>query len=133
MLILQRYLEVLESRQTLVRELSEKHSIPGFDHDLSEDEIRDFEERLEEAVVAQSSKIAKIKSEAQAAEQERYDRIQALKSEQAGDERAKRSTVDQIVSGDGSGFTCGRSVYADTFVIWTACLQYADRSTESGN
>lgn len=79
-----------------MRELSEKHSIPGYDHDLTEDEMRDFEERLEEAVVAQTSKIDKIKSEARAAEQEKQAKIQELRSEQAGDAQAKRTTAEQI-------------------------------------
>lgn len=45
-----------------MRELSEKHSIPGYDHDLTEDEIREFEDKLDDAIVQQSSRIEKIKA-----------------------------------------------------------------------
>jgi hypothetical protein len=33
---------------TLIRELSEKHDIPGYDHDLSDHEMQVFEEKLED-------------------------------------------------------------------------------------
>ena len=52
---------MLEQRKALVRDLAEKHGIAGYDHDLSDAEIKAFEEKLDEAVVAQQKKIEKIK------------------------------------------------------------------------
>lgn len=57
----QRHLDLLESRKTLIRDLSEKHSIPGYDHELSDREMLDFEEKMEEAIVTQQNKLEKIK------------------------------------------------------------------------
>ncbi|KAM0789720.1 hypothetical protein ACM66B_006577 [Microbotryomycetes sp. NB124-2] len=85
----------LESRQALVRELSERHSIPGFDHDLTEEEIAEFEDKLESSVVQHTSKIEQIKNEAKTAEAKKQQAIQALRSEKAADERAKQSLQQQ--------------------------------------
>ena len=57
----QRHESNLEARQALIKELGQKHSIPGFDHDLTEEEIRELEDKLEEAIVQHTSKIEKIK------------------------------------------------------------------------
>jgi DNA repair protein RAD50 len=52
---------MLEARKSLIRELSEKHDIPGYDHELNEREMQEFEEKMEEVIVAQQRKIEKIK------------------------------------------------------------------------
>ena len=57
----QRHKEVIEYRQRLVRDLSVKHNIPGFDHSLAPAEMDDFVDRLEQAIVAQSIKIDQMK------------------------------------------------------------------------
>lgn len=58
----QRHLDLLEARKVLVRDLSEKHNIPGFNRELlSVDDMNEFEEKLEEAISAQQAKIEKIK------------------------------------------------------------------------
>ncbi|GAA5936924.1 hypothetical protein JCM1841_001408 [Sporobolomyces salmonicolor] len=93
----QRHLDMIEARKTLVRDLSEKHNIPGYDRDiLSEHEMDEFEEKLEEAIAAQQRKIEKIKSDARETESQYQDQIQALKSARAADERAKRTIGEQI-------------------------------------
>ncbi|GAA5930091.1 MRX complex DNA-binding subunit [Sporobolomyces koalae] len=93
----QRHLDLQEARKTLVRELSEKHSIPGYDRELlSEADTNDFEEKLEEAISIQQAKIDKIKSEARATEAKYQEEIQNLKSARAADDRAKRTIGDQI-------------------------------------
>ncbi|GAA5991630.1 hypothetical protein JCM5350_007782 [Sporobolomyces pararoseus] len=93
----QRHLDLLEARKVLVRDLSEKHNIPGFNRELlSEDDMNQFEERLEECISAQQGKIEKIKSEARATESKFQDEIQALKSARAADDRAKRTIGEQI-------------------------------------
>jgi DNA repair protein RAD50 len=56
-----RHTDLLESRKALIRDLAEKHNIPGYDHELSDREMAEFEEKLEEATVAQQRKIEKIK------------------------------------------------------------------------
>lgn len=59
---LQRHLDLLEARKVLVRDLAEKHNIPGFDRNLlSEADMNEFEEKLEESISAQQAKIEKIK------------------------------------------------------------------------
>lgn len=113
---------MLEQRKALVRDLAEKHGIAGYAHELSDAEIKAFEEKLDEAVVAQQKKIEKIKvrsrkravlslargstmltwpchpqSDARAAENKYQDEIQALKSAKAADERAKATIAEQIV------------------------------------
>lgn len=57
----QRYDENKTNRQKLIQETATRHSIPGYDHDLSDDEIAEFVERLEAAITAQSKKIDGIK------------------------------------------------------------------------
>lgn len=57
----QRHIDLLESRKALIRDLSEKHNIPGYDHELSDREMAEFEEKMEEAIVAQQRKVDKIK------------------------------------------------------------------------
>ncbi|KAK4051618.1 DNA repair protein rad50 [Microbotryomycetes sp. JL201] len=91
----ERHATNLESRQALVRELSGRHAIPGFDHDLTEEEIAEFEDKLEASVVQHTSKIEQMKNEAKTAEGKKQQAIQALRSEKAADERAKLSMQQQ--------------------------------------
>lgn len=58
---MQRHQDMLEARKTLIRELSEKHDIPGYDHDLSDHEMQVFEEKLEDTIHAQQKKLDKVK------------------------------------------------------------------------
>ena len=53
--------ENVEARQTLVRELSVKHRIPGYEHELSDEEMAEFEDKMDEAIAAQKTKIDKLK------------------------------------------------------------------------
>ncbi|POY72024.1 DNA repair protein RAD50 [Rhodotorula taiwanensis] len=92
----QRHQDLLEARKTLIRELSEKHEIPGYDHDLSDHEMQAFEEKLEDTIHAQQKKLEKIKNDARSAEGKLQDRIQDLKSKRAADERAKENIAAQI-------------------------------------
>ncbi|GAA5829449.1 hypothetical protein JCM5353_001337 [Sporobolomyces roseus] len=93
----QRHLDLLDARKVLIRDLSEKHNIPGFNRELlSEADMNEFEEKLEESISAQQAKIEKIKSEARATESKYQEEIQALKSARAADDRAKRTIGDQI-------------------------------------
>ena len=57
----QRHKEVIDYRHRLIRDLSVKHEIPGFDHNLSQDEMDDFVDRLEQAIVTQSTQIDHLK------------------------------------------------------------------------
>ncbi len=57
----QRHKEVIDYRHRLIRDLSLKHNIPGFDHNLSPSEMDDFVDRLEQNIVNQSNKIDHIK------------------------------------------------------------------------
>ncbi|GAA5908969.1 hypothetical protein JCM8208_007130 [Rhodotorula glutinis] len=110
----QRYQDMLEQRKALVRDLAEKHGIAGYDHDLSDAEIKAFEEKLDEAVVAQQKKIEKIKNEARAAENKYQDEIQSLKSAKAADERAKATIADQIRSANARIANISRQLDATT-------------------
>ncbi|SCZ98307.1 BZ3500_MvSof-1268-A1-R1_Chr3-2g06284 [Microbotryum saponariae] len=93
----QRHEENVEMRQMLVRELSVKHGIDGYDHDrLGEEEIREFEEKLDEAIAEQAAKVDKIKRTARTNEQQMQAEIQTLKSAQAADESAARTIAQQI-------------------------------------
>ncbi|KAK4056438.1 DNA repair protein rad50 [Microbotryomycetes sp. JL221] len=91
----ERHLTNLENLQNLVKELSLKHGILGFDHDLNQEEIQDFEDKLENAILVQSTKIEKIKNEAKVVEGQKQQKIQELKSEKAADERAKQTLQTQ--------------------------------------
>ena len=58
----QRHAEVLKQRQSLIHELGEKHSIPGYaGHRLSDEEIAEFEQKMDEAINRQTTKIERIK------------------------------------------------------------------------
>lgn len=57
----QRHQDLLEARKSLIRELSEKHEIPGYDHGLSDHEMQNFEEQVESSIVAQQRKLDRIK------------------------------------------------------------------------
>lgn len=57
----QRHQDLLEARKSLIRELAEKHEIPGYDHSLSDHEMQNFEEQLESSIVAQQRKLDRIK------------------------------------------------------------------------
>ncbi|GAA5876452.1 hypothetical protein JCM3774_003780 [Rhodotorula dairenensis] len=92
----QRHQDMLEARKTLIRELSEKHDIPGYDHDLSDHEMQAFEEKLEDTIHAQQKKLDKIKNDARAAESKLQDHIQDLRSKRAADEQAKANVAAQI-------------------------------------
>lgn len=92
----QRHQDMLEARKTLIRELSEKHDIPGYDHDLSDHEMQVFEEKLEDTIHAQQKKLDKVKNDARAAESKLQDRIQELRSKRAADEQAKANIAAQI-------------------------------------
>ncbi|GAA6019292.1 hypothetical protein JCM8202_000967 [Rhodotorula sphaerocarpa] len=92
----QRHQDLLEARKSLIRELAEKHEIPGYDHSLSDHEMQNFEEQLESSIVAQQRKLDRIKSEARAAESKLQDHISELKSNRAGDEQTKASIAEQI-------------------------------------
>lgn len=116
----QRHKEVLELRGRLVKELSVKHDIQGFNHDLSDGEMDEFVERLEQAAVAQAKKIEDIKVThlhsrgfrrfgadtipvpSQAAGREAVDELQtkinAMRTAQAADVRIKKGHADSIVS-----------------------------------
>ncbi|TNY22035.1 AAA domain-containing protein [Rhodotorula diobovata] len=110
----QRYQDMLEQRKALVRDLAEKHGIAGYAHELSDAEIKAFEEKLDEAVVAQQKKIEKIKSDARAAENKYQDEIQALKSAKAADERAKATIAEQIRSANSRIASISRQLEATT-------------------
>ncbi|SCV74588.1 BQ2448_7617 [Microbotryum intermedium] len=93
----QRHEENVQTRQMLVRELSVKHGIDGYDHDrLGEEEMREFEEKLDEAIAEQVAKVDKIKRTARTNEQQMQAEIQKLKSAQAADESAARTIAQQI-------------------------------------
>ncbi|GAA6018937.1 hypothetical protein JCM11491_005685 [Sporobolomyces phaffii] len=93
----QRHLDLVEARKVLVRDLSEKHNIPGFNRELlSEADMSEFEDKLEESISGQQAKIEKIKGEARATESQYQEEIQALKSARAADDRAKRTISEQI-------------------------------------
>ena len=49
---MQRHQDMLEARKTLIRELSEKHDIPGYDHDLSDHEIHAQQKKLDKVKVS---------------------------------------------------------------------------------
>ena len=67
---MQRHQDMLEARKTLIRELSEKHDIPGYDHDLSDHEMQVFEEKLEDTIHAQQKKLDQVKVSALLVERE---------------------------------------------------------------
>ncbi|KAM0751848.1 hypothetical protein T439DRAFT_220597 [Meredithblackwellia eburnea MCA 4105] len=94
----QRYEENLVNRQTLIQEISTRHSISGFDHDLTKEEIDEFINKLESAVNEHTRKIEEIKSEGRKVVDEKQSAIQNIKVTKAADERAKSSTSDQIKS-----------------------------------
>lgn len=56
-----RYLDNLCSRQTLIQEIATRHSIAGYDHDLNEAEMAEFEQKLEDAIDEQNKKIQTMK------------------------------------------------------------------------
>ncbi|KAK4330749.1 DNA repair protein RAD50 [Rhodotorula toruloides] len=113
----QRHQAMLEARKSLIRELSEKHEIPGYDHELNEREMQEFEEKMEDVIVSQQRKIEKIKSEARATENKYQDEIQALKSARAADERAKASIADQIRAADTRIANISRQLDATTTTV----------------
>ncbi|GAA6021568.1 hypothetical protein JCM10207_005070 [Rhodosporidiobolus poonsookiae] len=113
----QRHQEMLETRKTLIRDLSEKHGIAGYDHELSDREMNDFVEKLEDAVLAQQKKIEKIKNEARATESKYQDEIQALKSAKAADERAKVNIAQQIQSANNRIATISRQLDMTTTTV----------------
>ncbi|BGP20318.1 hypothetical protein JCM10213_002053 [Rhodosporidiobolus nylandii] len=113
----QRHQEMLEARKTLIRDLSEKHGIPGYDHELSDREMQEFEEKMEDAISAQQKKIEKVKNEARTAESKYQDEIQALKSARAADERAKATIASQISSANNRIATISRQLDATTTTV----------------
>ncbi|GAA5916492.1 hypothetical protein JCM6882_001738 [Rhodosporidiobolus microsporus] len=117
MALKQRHQENLEARKTLIRDLSEKHSIPGYDHELSDAEMAMFEEKMEEAIEAQQKRIEKIKNEARVTENKYQDEIQALKSARAADERAKASLAAQISSANNRILSISRQLDATTTTV----------------
>ncbi|GAA5863503.1 hypothetical protein JCM8547_007267 [Rhodosporidiobolus lusitaniae] len=119
----QRHLEMQEARKSLIRDLSEKHSIPGYDHELSDREMQEFEEKMEDAVLAQQKKIEKIKNDARATESKYQDEIQQLKSARAADERAKGNIAMQISSANNRIATMSRQLDAATTTV--ADITYA--------
>lgn len=56
-----RHLDTIEARQRLVQEIATRHQIPGFDHQLTDGEIIDFEDKLGSAITAQQKKIETLK------------------------------------------------------------------------
>lgn len=52
---------MLSQRQTLIHALGEKHRIPGYAHKLSDDEIAEFEQKMDNAITQQTAKIERIK------------------------------------------------------------------------
>ncbi|GAA5989043.1 hypothetical protein JCM11641_002306 [Rhodosporidiobolus odoratus] len=113
----QRHQEMLEARKTLIRDLSDKHSIPGYYHELSDGEMQEFEEKMEEAILGQQKKIEKIKNEARTAESKYQDEIQALKSARAADERAKANIAQQISSANNRIASISRQLDATTTTV----------------
>ncbi|GAA6059582.1 hypothetical protein JCM10212_000638 [Sporobolomyces blumeae] len=114
----QRHLDLLDARKVLIRDLSEKHSIPGFDRELlSEADMKEFEDKLDEAITAQQNKIEKIKSEARATEARYQEEIQALKSSRAADERSKRGITDQIRTANRQIGTISRQLEATSTTV----------------
>ncbi|GAA5827048.1 hypothetical protein JCM3770_002453 [Rhodotorula araucariae] len=127
----QRYQDMLEQRKALVRDLAEKHGIAGYAHELSDREIKEFEEKLDEAVVAQQKKIEKIKNEARAAENKYQDEIQALKSAKAADERAKANIAEQIRSANARIASISRQLDATTTTV--ADITYLEATLKDEN
>ncbi|GJN94490.1 hypothetical protein Rhopal_007572-T1 [Rhodotorula paludigena] len=113
----QRHQDMQEARKTLIRELAQNHGIPGYDHELSEREMKEFEEKLDEASIAQANKIDKIKNEARAAESKYQDEIQALKSAKAADERAKANLAEQIRAANARIANISRQLDATTTTV----------------
>lgn len=57
----QRHKQIIDDRHRMIRDLSVKHNIPGFDHNLTPAEMDDFVDRLDQNITAQSSRIDQLK------------------------------------------------------------------------
>ena len=87
----------MDTRSRLIHEISARHEIRGFEHELSDDEMVEFSNRLEELIVSQGNAVTTIKREARESENKKSDEIQSLRAAQAAEERTKRAANDQIV------------------------------------
>lgn len=57
----QRHRQIIDDRQRMIRELSVKHNISGFDHQLTPAERDDFIDRFDQNIATQSAKIDQLK------------------------------------------------------------------------
>ncbi|KAH9820100.1 hypothetical protein DFH28DRAFT_1200782 [Melampsora americana] len=91
----QRHVSALEERQDLIRRLSERHQIQGFDGPIEDRQVEEFLSTLTESQKRCASELEQVKREAKKAEENKQKEIFEYKTEENSNRQKKQALQEQ--------------------------------------
>lgn len=86
----------VREREAVVREISMKHQIDGFDGDLDDDQIEDFINRIARMAREQNARLEKLRTSHRRKRQNVSDELMAIRQEKETHETKRRYAQDEI-------------------------------------
>jgi DNA repair protein RAD50 len=90
----------VQQRETLIKEAAKRHNIRGFDYDISDKQVSDFQQILGKMSRDQNRALERTREESQRELREAQDSLNALNTRKSGLSQSKESARAQITSND---------------------------------